>query len=283
MKELLYFLGIAAAGVVGYMAEPSLRSTLTDPLPAAHAPLAIDLSVVDPASLPERVLVNVPVKVTDASSGITMTIDAGNRLKLVRLEGDLAVVGPSEGLSVGRVNVADTDLIQQLVTSSGSRSRTPEAPPTPPVTPPVTPPATEPAVTPEPAPAEMAANETPVPPAETAAPTEPAAPVGESGDPTAMAETPAPAAPAAPAGNTDVVSLMQDSVKSAQINEFKFDQVLNWEASGEETIDGETFQTGLASYKAETIFGVKTIQAKALVKNGKVARWIWPKSGLEIK
>ena len=40
---------------------------------------------------------------------------------------------------------------------------------------------------------------------------------------------------------------------------------------------------GTLTYKAETIFGVKTIQAKALITDGKVQRWIWPKSGMEIK
>ena len=75
---------------------------------------------------------------------------------------------------------------------------------------------------------------------------------------------------------------MQDSIRNGDIKEFKAEQVLEWKDSGPETIDGEDFETGLASYKAETIFGMKTIQAKALVKNGKVVRWIWPKSGMQI-
>jgi hypothetical protein len=80
-----------------------------------------------------------------------------------------------------------------------------------------------------------------------------------------------------------VVVIMQESIRDGQIKEFKFEQVLGWKAGEDETVDGEPFQTGLVSYKAETIFGVKTIQAKALIQNGKVARWIWPKSGMEIK
>jgi len=48
-------------------------------------------------------------------------------------------------------------------------------------------------------------------------------------------------------------------------------------------VDGTKFQTGLAAYKAETIFGVKNIQAKALIQGGKVISWIWPTSGLEIQ
>lgn len=97
--------------------------------------------------------------------------------------------------------------------------------------------------------------------------------------PAEPAPTPAPAA----TGSSDVVSVMQASIKAAQIKEFTFDQVLEWAATPDETVEGEVFQTGVASYKAETIFGVKTIQAKALIKGGKVQRWIWPKSGMDIK
>ena len=75
---------------------------------------------------------------------------------------------------------------------------------------------------------------------------------------------------------------MQESIRSGQIKEFTFDQVLEWTPDDAETVDGESFECGLISYKAETIFGVKTIQAKALIKDGKVQRWIWPKSGMEI-
>ena len=76
---------------------------------------------------------------------------------------------------------------------------------------------------------------------------------------------------------------MQESVRAGQIKEFNFDQVTTWKAEADEIVDGETYQTGLASYKAETIFGVKIIQAKALIKGTKIQRWIWPKSGMEIK
>jgi hypothetical protein len=80
-----------------------------------------------------------------------------------------------------------------------------------------------------------------------------------------------------------VVKVMQESIRSAQVKEFTFDQVLGWEPASDETVDGESYKIGMVSYKAETIFGVKTIQAKALIKDGKVQRWIWPKSGMEIK
>ncbi|MCW1923434.1 hypothetical protein OKA05_12790 [Luteolibacter arcticus] len=102
--------------------------------------------------------------------------------------------------------------------------------------------------------------------------------------------TPEPApepAPAPVASGTlsadDIVKVMQDSIKEKQVKEFTFEQVLGWKAGEEEEVDGAKYQTGQAAYKAETIFGVKTIQAKALIKDGKVSKWIWPNSGMEIK
>ena len=81
----------------------------------------------------------------------------------------------------------------------------------------------------------------------------------------------------------NAVTIMQQIIRNGEIKEFTFDQVLGWKPEPTETVDGQEFQTGTVSYKAETIFGVKTIQAKALIKDGKVQRWIWPKSGMEIK
>jgi hypothetical protein len=102
--------------------------------------------------------------------------------------------------------------------------------------------------------------------------------------------TPPPLADPAPAVGSagslsadDIVKLMQESIKSQQVKEFTFEQVLAWKGGEEEEVDGAKYQTGVAAYKAETIFGVKTIQAKALIQSGKVTKWIWPNSGMEIK
>ena len=94
---------------------------------------------------------------------------------------------------------------------------------------------------------------------------------------------PEPAPPATTSGPVNVVQVMQESIRSGQIKEFTFDQVLSWKAEPDDTVEGTLYQAGSVAYKAETIFGVKTIQAKALIKDAKVHRWIWPKSGMEIK
>ena len=136
---------------------------------------------------------------------------------------------------------------------------------------------------PEPAPAPKP------PPAPAPAPKpEPAPPVA-GGQPAGQPAPPAgaPAQPEPPKQATshaaEIVNIMKASIRSGQIKEFTYNQVIGWKGGGEEKIEGETYLTGLVAYKAKTIFGVNTIQAKALIQDGKVVKWIWPKSGMEIK
>ncbi len=285
MKLFFNLFGLAAAGYLGYMMEPGLRFQLTGNQPSAienardkkvvlqlpgDAP-QIDLSALAPEQLPQKVLINSDVKVTDAASGMTMLMPAGNRVKLVRIEGGNAVVSPGEGPFTGLVPVTETDLFQQLAANPPSSTPAPVTPPVEPAPEPVTPEPVEPATGDSEEPTKMAEP----PPVPEPAPEPPPAPE--------PAPEPAPAGEPAAAGSDEIVKAMQDSIKAAQIKEFTFEQVLEWKPDANETVDGETYQTGLASYKAETIFGTKNIQAKALIKAGKVHRWIWPKSGMEIK
>jgi hypothetical protein len=125
-------------------------------------------------------------------------------------------------------------------------------------------PAPEPMPVPEPAPAVVPV----VPPAD--------------GDFVVPPENPPEPAPI-PATAVDVVAVMKKHISEGNIKEFTFNQVQGWKAEPNEVIDGETYQIGLIRYNAETIFGNKSIEAKALIKNGQVVRWIWPKSNMEIK
>lgn len=138
---------------------------------------------------------------------------------------------------------------------------------------PVAPPAAPVVATPEPAPA-------PEPEPAPAPQPEPAPVPAPAPEP-----EPEPVAPvvAAVQGPEEIVKLMQDSIRSKQIKEFGFDDVLTWKAGDEEEVDGEKYQTGVVTYKAATILGVKTIPAKALIQGGKVAKWIWPNTKTEIK
>ena len=113
-------------------------------------------------------------------------------------------------------------------------------------------------------------------------PPEPA-PSEASPEPSVEESPPEPPAAAPLTPSEDPVEAMKTSVRSGAIKEFTFDQVLKWEPTADEAVDGENHQIGLASYKAETVFGTKTIQAKAFIKDGVVQKWVWLKSGMEIK
>ena len=299
MKVIMNLLGMAVAGFLGYSLEPNLRQQLTGKAPtpievAASGkimlPLAdgtqVSLEDLTKEQLPEKVVVNVPVKVTNLASGITMTIEAGSQLKLVRIENANAVVSPGEGMGEGRVPVMSTNLVKYLSANPPSAKKAPAPEKTEPVPPVATtiPPAETPPGVPAPAPT-TPAGESAEPPVVAEPPPVPA--------PAPVVPEPAPVTPPPTAGDTppagaatseaDIVKAMKDSIQSGQIKEFKIDQVLQWKGAADETADGQTYQTGTILYKAETFLGTKTIEAKAFIKGGKVQRWIWPRSGMEIK
>ena len=142
-------------------------------------------------------------------------------------------------------------------------------------------PAPVPTPAPVPDPMPPVAQNDPAPGGDSVEPVTPApAPVPT---PEPATEDPAPPTPAPPTAPVDVVSLMKQHIQGGNIKEFEFKQVQGWKAEPDEVVDGETYQVGLIRYTAETIFGTKSIEAKALIKDGAVVKWIWPKSGMEIK
>lgn len=276
MNWFTMLFGIAAAGIAGYVLEPSFRERLTGEKPSQKVKIVqeasggeplpdIDLSAIRPELLPDKVLVNVAVELIDpADTTSTMQVAAGGRVKGLRIEGTDLIVG--KGTFEGKIAIRNTDLVQQLALN----------PPKPAV------PTPEPAPVPEPTP-------TPVPepvPAPAPVPTpipEPApVPRGES-EPEPVKPEPVPPTAPTTLGDADIIKIMQESYRSGLIKEFVVDKAIGWKAIGEEKVDGETYLTGLVDYSAETIFGVKSVQAKALIKDGKVVKWISPKSGMEIK
>jgi hypothetical protein len=286
MKFFLFLFCMVSAGILGYMAEPNLRFRLTGKPPgvvgmSVVAPMAngntqINLGSLTPDQLPKRVLLFSDVEVANPASGIKMRIQAGNEVNLVSIDGGTAWVSPSQGPFRGSLPVTETDLLQRL-------SANPPVVLTPaPAPEPIPAPAPEPVPTPEPI---LAPEPTPAP--EPIPAPEPQPVATPEPQPVAAPEpVPAPE-PIATTGSSSspeaIVTLMKNSIKAAQIKEFTASQVQNWAAEANEILDGVTYQVGVVTYKAETIFGVKLIQAKALIQGGKVHRWIWPKSGMEIK
>lgn len=269
MKVFLFLLGIAAAGLLGYSFEPSMRYSLTGKerdkvfdsdsktvvLDDKKTPTNIDPSKFPKERLPKKVTLRGDVEFTDKKSELTMKVTAGSKVNLVEVDGFNVVINPGVGNFEGSVPISATNLRELL-------AALPEGPVTPD-------PKTEPSAQPDPDP-KVEPEPMPEPEPEPMPEPEP--------EPEPKPE------PEVPAGPVDVVAVMKSSIQAGEIQEFSFDQVMEWEAvEEEETFDGENYKVGLLTYKAETFVGVRTIQAKALIKGNKVARWLWPKSGMEIK
>jgi hypothetical protein len=279
MKFFFATIGIIGAGFLGYVLEPDLRFSLTGQTPKTPAPpvavtipaatpapapagTSYDYSTLQPNQLPDKIVLKVQAFATAPGETDALPLPAGTKVKPTRIEGSdvhFSVLGTAQG----KVAVAQTNLVEQLIANPPPAPTAPVAEPTPPVV--ATNEPTTPAVQPMPEKKEEVAVQPTPEPAPTPTPT----------------PTPTPAAGSLSA--EDIVKLMQESIRSGQIKEFTFDQVIGWKAGEDEELDGEKYQTGLAAYKAETIFGVKNIQAKAMIQGGKVIRWIWPTSGLEIQ
>lgn len=277
MKSFLGIIAVLVAGLFGYVVEPGLRHPLTGMVPVARkafAPVAetsapdavvqtppvragYDYSKLQPSQLPDKVVLKSPATATAPGGTDALALPTGTKVKPVRIE-DKTLVFSVLGTAEGRTLVVQTSLVEQLIAhpppaaTAAVIEPAPQADPTPPADPV---PAAEPAPAVEPAPAPA------VEPAPTA---EPVASTGALSD-------------------AEIVKIMQENIRSGHIKEFTYDQVTAWTAGKEEEVDNQKYQAGLAAYKAETIFGVKNIQAKALIQNGKVVKWIWPTSGLEIQ
>lgn len=72
---------------------------------------------------------------------------------------------------------------------------------------------------------------------------------------------------------------MVTSIKSGDYPELSKAQISAWHWIGKETVEGEAYETGTVSYEVQTIFGKIGTRAKALIKDGKVQKWIYAGTG----
>ncbi|MES2997157.1 MAG: hypothetical protein V4733_10150 [Verrucomicrobiota bacterium] len=266
MKVVLILLSMAGTCLLGYFIEPSLRFKLTGlesktsrrPVVEAKTP-AIDLSTISPMDLPESVTLKSPLKVKDAVSGVSMTLDAGSQLKPIRIEDGKLVVSIGNSGPSFPVDAAKTDLAAVMAAndpfgagSSDSKDSSGESVPAE---------KTDPFGDPIP-------SEEKTPPADDSDAQNTAPAPAISVDPF---PTPATAAKSEPSGT---VAVMKEHLRSNAVKEFSFAQVLEWKEGTSETLEGETFQTGIAVYQVTTTFGVKLTPAKALIRDDKVVRWV---------
>lgn len=86
-----------------------------------------------------------------------------------------------------------------------------------------------------------------------------------------------------PPAHLTPVDIMKTSLEGGALEEFTAAQVEEWSVGEPEELKGEIYNTGLVVYQAETIFGFKKVRAKAYIKNGKVEKWVYAKTGMEIR
>ena len=273
---VLYFLGRILSGTI----TPALvdvreeASGMVVTVKYKGASYSINLDEVRDNDLPETVTIENPTVIPTSGGEGQVRLKKGDVVTLLNRKNDLLIVEKSDSNGKGKISPKDTDLFQQLVKTIYEREAGGAVATT-------TPPASIPAPTPTPAPAPTPAP-TPAP-APAPAPVAKIDPVVPNPEPMPVVEpTPAPAADAK-LGEDKIIALMKDSIAGGAVKEFTSDQVKGWKANGEETIDGTEYQTGLAAYEAATIFGVRPVQAKALIKDGKIERWVYAKSGMEIQ
>lgn len=79
------------------------------------------------------------------------------------------------------------------------------------------------------------------------------------------------------------IPVMVESIKNGEVTEIKLDRISDWRWIGQEEYGGTTYWVGAVAYLAETIFGEIYAEGKALIRDGKVVKWIYSGSEEEIK
>ena len=281
---VLYFLG--------YVLGPSITPMLVDKQSGKSelvktvtirggATYEINLEHYRTDELPKTIKVKKPVELTTNSGEGVKMITAGSKVKLLNREGLAVTIESMDGIAKGLVNIEDTDLFGALAQmkfekEAGKVAGGTPTPPTPPVKP--TPP--------------VVADNNPKPPVDPPTPPENTGNSGVMATNTGSGDEPDPG-PDKPAPTPDIgdkkltadeiVALMKKFIAAGTLKEFEAEQVKTWKAGEDESIDGVTYQIGLVTYMAQTIFGEKPVNAKALIKGGEIDRWVFAKSGMEMR
>ncbi len=79
------------------------------------------------------------------------------------------------------------------------------------------------------------------------------------------------------------VPVMVASIKAGQVKEIELGKIAYWRWNGYEEIGGTGYWTGVVGYTANTIFGEINAEGKALIRNGRVIKWIYSGSEEEIR
>ena len=229
--------------------------------------IKINLETIEEGEMPATIELKKRTTVATSDGSQETALEVGTTVNVRKMNGYNLEISPG-GPLVGFVRIVDTDFVEHVIAYRARRHFGKD---------PAVADNSEPRPVPPPTLPEIAANTPPK-----ADPTPASEPKPEPA-PEPAAPEPEPEPEPTNLNAEQIVAAMKESVKGSRIKEFKFEQVEGWKAGEEENVDGEMYQTGLAAYKAQTIFGEKTVQAKALIKEGKVVKWIYAKTGMEIR
>jgi hypothetical protein len=277
---VLFFLGYVLGPTITPMLvkEKKTTSSLVKNVKIQSAIYKIDLAEYRTDDLPKIVKIAKQIKLeTNSGEGVKM-LTRGTEVKLLNRDGLELIIETTDGVAKGRVAVETTDLYGVLAQAKFDKDagKVAGGPTTAPPKPPVDPPAP---VNPPPV-------ADPTPPVATPPAPATGGPMVASGDGGTdgsdnSAPTPEPADKKL--SPDELVALMKKFIAAGTLKEFKAEQVVTWKAGEDESIDGVNYQIGLVTYKAQTIFGEKPVNAKALIKGGEVNRWVFAKSGMEMR
>lgn len=79
-----------------------------------------------------------------------------------------------------------------------------------------------------------------------------------------------------------IIAAMQADLAASPPSEMQGKQIVFMQAARPYVFNGAVYQQGQTAFKTDTIFGIKTILARAVIHNGVVIRWEYWASGMEI-
>ncbi len=105
-------------------------------------------------------------------------------------------------------------------------------------------------------------------------------------DPDPVVNDPEPAAPtpvvAKSLSEDEIKELMKTSLKDGMLEKMKAKKVRAMRGLEKEEFDGVEYEVGEALIESETLFGIREVSVKALIKEGKIEKWIWTNSGVVV-
>lgn len=222
---------------------------------ASDAGLSGQLSQIILADYPEWVELKVRHSVVIEASNSTLPLKYGTKVKPLRLEGNMLVFCPLVLPVESKIEVSKTNFVELAMPRMMARLKKGAA-------------------------QENLEPSLPAPPVDADPQPEP---VLESGSEPVLEPVPESDPVGGKLDEAAIVSLMKEDVAAGKVTEFKMSQVTAWKAGSDMEFDGGTYQTGRVTFKAETILGVQEHEAVALIEGGKVYKWMWAKTKLEMR